>query len=155
MTAASDPADETLAADRPVRVLHVEDDPDLARLVAQVLSASPEARFELTHRTDLASALGVLEAREVDLLLLDLEVEDGDASSTIADACGLARHIPIVVLSSCDDDEVAAHAHRAGVAAYLVKQRQDRAGLAAALLRALEAGPPLVRDARRWLGEAG
>lgn len=146
----SAPPSQRLPSVSRIRVLHVEDDPDTARLISRRLAHSRTPRFDVVHVPDLGSALGHVERQGCDVLLLDLGLPDGDGPGTIADACALARHVPIVVLTSCDDDGLADYALQAGASAYLLKGDPDLLGLPRTLARALEIGPAIARDARRW-----
>lgn len=124
-----------------IRVLHVEDDPELAALVERRLRWCLTQRFEITRVGNLGEAVGRIEEKACDLLLLDLELPDGGGAATLAVACALARHLPIVVLTSHDDDALAAFARRAGASDYLVKQRLDRRSLVSAIVGAFRRGP--------------
>jgi FixJ family two-component response regulator len=63
---------------------------------------------------------------------------DADGFDTIASACGVARHLPIVVLTGADDDELSVLAIRAGAEDYLVKPLTDVRPVARALRNACE-----------------
>lgn len=122
----------------PVRVLLVEDEADSARLLIRRLQRYPGARFELSHAWDLRSALALLEEQDFDVMVLDLCLPDGQGFGTLASACALARHLPIVVLTAEDDDEMALRAIRAGAQEYLIKPLTDVRPVARALLHAQE-----------------
>jgi DNA-binding response OmpR family regulator len=131
---------DPLARTGVIRLLHVEDDADTAALVARRLRWCLSARFQVTHVRSLDEALVRIERGGCDVLLLDLGLPDSDGVATITSACAIARHVPIVVLTSDDSEDMAAFALRAGAAAYLVKQRLDRRSLVVAVTRALEGG---------------
>jgi DNA-binding response OmpR family regulator len=159
--------------EEPIRVLLVEDDLDCARLVSRRLRWSRAAAFVVDHAADLQSALARIERDEIDVLLLDLELPDSEAMSTIAVAANFARSVPIVMLTGSDDKVAAMVSNGCGVQDYLVKGCQDGAALARAVLgaiyrhrwvRRLHASPalaPSTLDAtlagRRWAlpGEEG
>lgn len=124
-------------SDETIRVLLVEDDPDAVRLFARRLAWSPAARFEVEHAPDLQSALGRIERRSYGGVLLDLALPDGESTSTLAAAAAIARHLPIVILTSNEDTELALLAARVGVQDYLVKRHQDAQSLVRALLSAV------------------
>lgn len=125
-------------AREPLHVLLVEDEADSARLLTRRLSRYPGACFEITHAWDLRSAFSMLEKASFDVMVLDLCLPDGKGFSTLASACGLARHLPIVVLTAEDDDEMSLRAIRAGAQDYLIKPLTDVRPVARALLHARE-----------------
>lgn len=122
----------------PMRVLLVEDEIDSARLVTRRLMHYPRVPFEVTHVPDLTTAFARLEADAFDVMVLDLCLPDGDGMSTLSSACGVARHLPIVVLTGVDDDEMSLRAIRAGAQDYLIKPLTDVRPVARALLNARE-----------------
>jgi len=131
----------------PIRVLIVEDEIEAARLVTRRLSYYPAARFEVTHVPDLRSAFTRIEHEEFDVMVLDLGLPDAAGFDTIASACGIARHLPIVVLTGADDDEMSLQAIRAGAEDYLIKPLTDVRPVARALRNACE------RHKRRWAAQ--
>ncbi len=124
-----------------LRVLLVEDDVDAARLAERRLRWSAIASFVVTQAPDLQSALARLEREEYDAVLLDLALPDAQATSTLSAAGAIARHVPIVVLTGNDDDDLAVLAARLGVQDYLVKERQDSRSLSRAILAAVNRHP--------------
>jgi DNA-binding response OmpR family regulator len=121
-----------------IRVLIVEDEIEAARLVMRRLAYYPSARFELTHVSDLRSAFARIEQEEFDVMVLDLGLPDAAGFDTIASACGVARHLPIVVLTGTDDDDLSLRAIRAGAEDYLIKPLTDVRPVARALRNACE-----------------
>ena len=132
----------------PVRVLLVEDELDSARLVMRRLMRYPGVPFEVTHVVDLSSAFAKLESDTFDVMVLDLCLPDAQGFETLASACGVARHLPIVVLTGLDDDEMSLRAVRAGAQDYLIKPLTDMRPVARALLNARERHRRLIAPAR-------
>ena len=131
-----------MTREKPVlRVLMVEDDVDAARLFARRLAWSATADFRVSQAPDLQSALACIEHDEFDALLLDLSLPDAPATSTLAAAGAISRHLPIVVLTGTDDDDLAVLAARLGVQDYLVKDAQDSRSLSRAILAAVHRHP--------------
>ncbi len=138
-------------SDGPIRVLLVEDELDSARLVMRRLLRYPGAPFEVTHAVDLGSAFALLEGDgepPFDVMVLDLGLPDAEGFDTLASACGVARHVPIVVLTGVDDDEMSLRAIRAGAQDYLIKPLTDVRPVARALLNARERHRRLSRPPR-------
>ncbi|GFM30077.1 ATP-binding protein [Novosphingobium sp. PY1] len=110
-----DAAARVLDGTRP-RVLHLEDDPDIARIVAEAL----EGRADVVTVDGLAAARRELAQRSFDLAILDLTLTDGDGSALLPD---LHRNgeplLPVVIFSAQDADPETA----GSVDAYLTKAR--------------------------------
>jgi CheY-like chemotaxis protein len=111
----------------PIQVLLVEDSPDHADLIKQVLAEPYYGRrpvgpaFQVAHVERLAEALTRLDRGGVDVVLLDLHLPDSRGLETFAAAHTRAPSVPIVVFSALDDEELAARAVREGAQDYLVK----------------------------------
>lgn len=125
-----------MTRDTGLRVLLVEDDPDAARLFERRLEAGT-ASFRIDHAPDLQSALRLLETGPYDAMVLDLSLPDGPATSTLALAATFSRHVPIVVLTGSDEDDLALTAARIGIQDYLVKARAPSTDLERCLLSAI------------------
>jgi DNA-binding response OmpR family regulator/anti-sigma regulatory factor (Ser/Thr protein kinase) len=112
------------------RGLHVEDDPDIRRVVAGLLGPS----LDLEAVGTLAEARAALAARPYDVVLLDLSLPDGRGSDLIGDLRRAAPDTPVVVFSAHD----AARDHAREVAAALVKSRTSDEALVATVRRVIE-----------------
>lgn len=111
------------AAARPIRVLLIEDSLGDAGLVQWMLSSSQGSRFQLTHVGTLEEGLGKL--AETDVVLLDLGLPDSQGLDTVVKVHSRAPQIPIVVLSSLEDEELAVRAIHHGAEDYLLKSDLD------------------------------
>ncbi|MBA2964401.1 MULTISPECIES: response regulator [Ramlibacter] len=118
--------------ERPV-VLHVEDDADLVRVVGAVLEDSAET----VHAGSLAQARGLLAERPFALILLDMQLPDGDASGLLAALPARNAATPVVIFSG---SEVAADV-AAQVKNALVKSRTSSGQLLALLHRLMGPAP--------------
>jgi diguanylate cyclase (GGDEF)-like protein len=130
----------TARADRALaryRVLLVADDAEYGRMVERVLrSARPPLSVHREER--LAAGLHRLERDHFDALVMDLKLPDATGRSTLENACAQASHLPVVVLTSTDDEGLALEAILGGAEDYLVKQRTHALTLPGALVRAIE-----------------
>ena len=124
--------------DGPVRVLLVEDSADYAELISTALGRAKMGKFEVETAERLDSALLKLEKKKYDVMLLDLSLPDGYGTFTIGCACSLANHLPVIVLTGTENDELAMMAVKAGAQEYLVKEKLDRRSLPATILRCIE-----------------
>ncbi len=120
-----------------LKVLMIEDDPADAGIFRRLLEGR-EARCSVEHSDRLAAGLERLAQGGIDLVLLDYSLPDGfglDAYRAIATA---APAVPVIVLTSLDDDEVAVAAVAEGAQDYLTKGRTDARLLARATRYAVE-----------------
>jgi PAS domain S-box-containing protein len=108
------------------RILHVEDDPDLARLIPLVLS---DIGTVTTART-LDEAKQAMAAQDYDVVLLDLSLPDGEGTKLL-EAVGDSA---VIIFSARDVAPPLAEQ----VAAALVKSRSTERDLRQAILRAVE-----------------
>ena len=106
-----------------VRVLLLEDDPADARLVGQMLRRVKTTPFEVTVASRLTEAVNqlVLGADQFDVVLADLGLPDSAGIATLDALTGAAPHLPVVVLTGNDDDDIALEALKRGAQDYLVK----------------------------------
>ena len=86
-----------LAAGKP-HILHVEDDPDIQRVVAAM--AQDFATFEFAATLDQARAC--LRARRFDLVLLDLTLGEDSGWELVGDIDALDPRPPVIVFSASD-----------------------------------------------------
>jgi signal transduction histidine kinase len=119
-----------------VRILLVEDSAGDARLFAELLNELPDRPFELTTVGSLAAAVEA--APYCDVVFLDLSLPDAHGLVTVSRMVGVARNLPIVVLTGNDDDRVAVEAMKAGAQDYLRKSEITPSLIARAARYAVE-----------------
>ncbi|MGH9037852.1 MAG: response regulator [Acidimicrobiia bacterium] len=103
-----------------IRLLFVEDDNRFAELVRYVLSESSPT-FEIKHVHRLSSALACLVRQPIDAILTDLQLSDSQGPATVRYLRRAAGGLPVIVLSSNADPEVALESISAGADEYVVK----------------------------------
>ena len=121
-----------------LKVLLVEDNPGDAVLVRAFLEQSMQTGFELTVAERLDTALETLAADPFDVVLLDLTRPDAAGLSIVTQTRALRPDLPILVLTGCDDDELALNALREGAQDYLRKLDMDERLLERAIRYAIE-----------------
>lgn len=109
----------------PKKILLIESSASDAQLVRLLLGAEP--RFSLTTASRLTRGLTHLRRERFDLVLVDLSLPDGGGLNAIADVHRTHAGMPIVALSSIEDEDMALQALRAGAQDWLVKAQLDRA----------------------------
>lgn len=105
---------EIKALNRKPRILHIEDDEDVAHIIAYNLSESAD----ITQARTLEEARIHMKNQEIDLVLLDITLPDGNGLKILEDQMdGFIK--PIIILSSTEVD----HKIKDKVAAALVKSK--------------------------------
>jgi signal transduction histidine kinase len=122
----------------PIRALLVEDNPGDARLIREMLRAADPNTVELVQADRLATGLALLQQDQVHAVLLDLSLPDSQGFATFEAAHAAAPHLPIVVLSGLDDQDLAVRAVQEGAQDFLVKGRADGDTIVRALRYAIE-----------------
>lgn len=104
----------------PVRVL-VVDDQNLVRQGIRSLLALSSGVTVTACLADGDEALAFLESEEVDVILLDLRMPGRDGISTLRAMRERGIEIPVLVLTTFDDDDLVLSALQAGAKGYLLK----------------------------------
>jgi CheY-like chemotaxis protein len=122
----------------PIRILLVEDNPGDVMLLEHNLWQVHELKFKLTHVAQMGGLGKALEADSFDILMLDLNLPDSRGLDTVSRAMKQAPWMPIVVLTSVDNEGAGMDAVRLGAQDYLVKGEVDGWLLARTIRYAIE-----------------
>ncbi len=133
VVAAVNRAIEHLRSDSLPRVLHIEDDPDIVRLV----EAAFEDKAELTSAPSIERARKAISQAKIDLAILDLGLSDGSGLELLGDlAEAPGGPIPVIIFSAQDSDpEIATR-----VQAYLTKSHTSIERLVRTVIRLAKPG---------------
>jgi len=99
------------------RILVVDDEPAIRRLLRSTLGVQD---YTVLEAASVAQALELLEREKVDLIILDLGLPDGDGFEVIRKLRPDSQ-VPIIVLSSRDDERGKVQALDAGADDYVTK----------------------------------
>lgn len=110
---------------RSLRVLLVEDNPTDVLLVEVAFEEMAAFAPELTHADSLASAQQALDDDSFDVVLIDLNLPDGQGLGNFERLQEHAPQTPMIVLTGLDDEELAIEAIARGAADYLIKGATD------------------------------
>jgi signal transduction histidine kinase len=126
----------------PLHVLLVEDSPNDAVLIERHLSGAGTEllprRIEVQHEQRLTDALAVIEAGDIDLVLLDLGLPESTGIETFEQVKDRLTDIPVIVLTGLRDEEAAVNVLKQGAQDYLNKGSIDREQLIKSIRYALE-----------------
>ena len=106
-----------------IQILLVEDNPGDASFAKQCLLESGVEWYKLTHVERLTEAIKCLENNEFDLILLDFLWPDDQGLDGLLELRDVATGIPIIVLTSLNDEALAIQLARLGIQDYLVKDQ--------------------------------
>jgi len=121
-----------------LKVLLVEDDPDHALLVQRHFASLERGFAQVDRAGSLREALEAIASKDYDAVLLDLSLPDSSVTETLPSILREATHLPIVVLTSLNDRDLALKAVQQGAQDYLVKSQLTADLLARALQYAVE-----------------
>lgn len=124
--------------DTALRVLLVEDDPDVPALVEAILERAEDGPYHLSTVPTLSEACDVLEGQRTDVVLVDLGLPDSAGVATVRQLVDQFPTLAIVVLSGAVEESIALESVRAGAQDYIPKQRLDRFLLPRILRHAVE-----------------
>ena len=119
-----------VAANRPPRVLHVEDEEDLYVVVSEML----KDHCELLWTTTVAESRELIKQGNIDLVLLDIGLPDGSGLDLIEDIEQLQPQPQVVIFSALD----VADKYADRVNAVLVKSKTNNAKLLNVILKAMK-----------------
>lgn len=112
------------------RVLHVEDDLDIVRVVRAML----EGVADIDHAGSLAAAREQISHGDYSLVILDIGLPDGSGLSLLPLLSDIEPPIPVLVFSAQELGEN----ERVGISAAFVKSRTNEASLVRAIRASLE-----------------
>jgi two-component system response regulator AtoC len=115
-------------------VLIVEDEPGLRQGLRDVVMAMGA---EALTAAGLGEARGIVAARPIDCVLLDIRLRDGDGLDYLGELRGTAHGVPVIVATAYGDSERTIRAMRDGAFDYLTKPF-DFEALRATIERALK-----------------
>lgn len=124
--------------DGTINILLVEDNPDDAELLQELLVEAEEIQYSLVHVERLKDALDCLKKKPFDVILLDLSLPDKQGVETVEQTYGMASDLPIIVLTGLNNHVMAMEALRQGAQDYLVKGKIDSNSLLRAIHHAIE-----------------
>jgi diguanylate cyclase (GGDEF)-like protein/PAS domain S-box-containing protein len=122
-----------------IDVLLVEDNPQEAEIVRLYLAKRYARPYKIRHARSIASGLNELASgASPDVILLDLHLPDAEGLDGYTRLAAAAKTVPVIILTNCNEESIAASAVRAGAQDYLIKREVNAALLHRAILYAME-----------------
>jgi len=106
----------------PIRVLHVDDDPDFAEMAATFLEREDD-RFEVLTATSVDAGLDRLVEAGVDCVVSDYDMPGRNGIEFLETVRSERPKLPFVLFTGRGSEEIASRAISAGVTEYLQKRR--------------------------------
>lgn len=103
-----------------MRVLVVEDDPDMRRLVTRYVEM---LGYQHTTAENGAAALDMVRKAPIDIVLSDVEMPEMDGITFVTYFKQVAPHVPVVMLSGKKEISVVLQCIRAGALDFVEKER--------------------------------
>jgi len=121
-----------------IRLLLVDDNPDDVRLIMEILKETKKLDFSITNSARLDKSLKLLDEKQFEMILLDLELPDSQGLETFKKVSPHAPGLPIVILSGLKDESLALKAIKAGAQDYLTKSKMNSNNLVRIVQYAIE-----------------
>jgi len=122
--------------DRNPKILIVEDEPDIADVLKQLLELKSSAKVDVAE--NLRTAREKMRSSAYDLITLDYQLSDGFSFELLAEITASEAHPPVIVVTGRGNEEVASMAIQQGAASYIVKNDKLLSTLPEAVDRALK-----------------
>lgn len=122
----------------PIKVLLIEDVPKYARTMKEMLQEHRGNSFTLSWTGSFDSGLQKLATSNFDVLLLNLAVAAAHGANAVPELQHTAPHLPIIILSTLDDEDSALKAVHQGAQDYLVQSEMSSHLLVRSIRYAIE-----------------
>lgn len=120
-----------------LRILLIEDSEGDTRLLEEELTDAGLTAFQVTYADRLSQAILAQEPASFDVVLLDLSLPDSKGLETVRRAVAGLKDVPILVLTTLDDETLAMKAIAAGAQDYLIKGEAEGHEIVRAVRRAM------------------
>jgi diguanylate cyclase (GGDEF)-like protein len=120
-----------------IKILYVEDEIDHAILIGEFIKEITNVHYEMTHVQQLDEAFFELDNERYDIIMLDMSLPGEQGLDTITKVCEKAPEVPVVAMTSMDDETMAIKALQRGAEEYLVKQKMNSHALSRILRYAI------------------
>jgi DNA-binding NarL/FixJ family response regulator len=141
-----------ISPEAPLKIVLIEDKPDVRASWAKLLDSFPDFKC-VGQCVSAEEALRLVPALKPDVVLMDIFLPRMSGIECTARLKAALPKLPIVILTTSDDDEIIFRALEAGADGYLLK-RTKPTELRSALLDALSGGAPMNSEIARRVVES-
>jgi PAS domain S-box-containing protein len=106
--------------ERPVEILHVDDDPNILELTGEFLEREADS-FEVVTETGAETALGTISERDIDCIVSDYNMPEMNGIEFLESIRADRPDLPFILYTGKGSEEIASEAISAGVTDYLQK----------------------------------
>ena len=125
--------------DRPhIKVLIIEDDEGHAAIIRRFLSKADNIYFDTERAGMMSAGVELLGKKNFDVILSDLGLPDSTGVETLVKLHNRYPDIPVIVLTSLEDENTALNAVQSGAQDYLFKGQIDTRQLIRSMRYAIE-----------------
>lgn len=124
--------------EKPIRVLLIEDNPDDARLLQEMLKHTSSMSCKITESDCLKDALILIRDEVFDIVLTDLSLPDAVGFDSVEKIQAANNSMPVIVLSGSENHDFALEVMTLGAQDYLVKGQGDGNLIARAIRYSIE-----------------
>jgi len=121
-----------------INILIIEDSPGDFRLISEMLKESHTYSFSIKHADTFGNGLNLLEEKEFDVVLMDLNLPDNSGLSAIDKLVSKNPQIAVIVITGIDDEDIGLQAMEKLAGDYLVKGRINSSSLIRSIRYAIE-----------------
>ena len=121
-----------------IRILLVDDEEDFYVLTRELLAGIPGNRYEVDWAGSYDTALGILEADQHAVWLVDYRLGVHDGLELMREALNRGNRAPMILMTGQGDHEIDMAAMKLGASDYLQKQHMDARTLERSIRYALE-----------------
>ena len=121
-----------------IRVLLIEDDPDDAYLIMEMVADEKSVTISIEHVTSLTAGIDRLKDGGINIVLSDLGLPESSGFETLNLLLPVAGSLPVIVLTGLSDQKIGSEAVRAGAQDYLFKGQVNGSLLVRSILYAIE-----------------
>ena len=125
-------------ADKQIHLLLIEDNPDDAKLIQEMLEKAAIGRFDFVNVNSFSTGLKHLTEKQPDVILLDLGLQGNQGFDALTNLYNLGLKVPIVVLTGLDDESGGLTAIKKGAQDYLIKGKINGSALCRVVNYAIE-----------------
>jgi len=105
-----------------LRVLIVEDDPDMASMLKMLLERKFSVTVEIAE--DCASAREKFKSKTFDIITLDYQLPDGDGLGLLGEINEMEGLPPVIMVTGHGDEQTAVESFKQGASGYVVKDKR-------------------------------